>query len=157
MAKMSKYEAVVKPKLDEIKEARANGASFDDLAKALGVGRTSLYKWMDVYEDFKQAMDEAEIALHNKIEFTAHTSLIDKLTDRLVVFEQIVEDGVVIREKRKLIPADTTAIIFALKARNPQKWDSLGVARLKDDEKQKDINDQILSTLEKYKPKGNEV
>lgn len=154
MGRMSKFDATIRPRFDEIKQARVSGASLDDLAVALGVARSSIYRWMGEYPEFKQLMDDAEVELHQNIEFTAHHSLMNKLTDRMVTYEQIIEDGVVVREKRKLIPADTTAIIFALKARNPNKWDSLGVARLKDEQKNQDLGAQILEQLGRYQPKG---
>ena len=66
--------------------------------------------------------------------------------------EEILEDGVVTKQKRRLIPADTTAILFALKSLNPEKWDSLSVARIKDEKESEDLNKQILQTLEKYNP-----
>ena len=87
-----------------------------------------------------------------KIEAQANHSLMDKLRDRFEIVEEILEDGIVTKQKRRLIPADTTAIIFALKSSNPEVWDRLSVARLKDEKESDDLNKQILQTLEKYKP-----
>lgn len=154
MATENKYLKNVKPNLEKIKKERINGASMEDIANFVGVKRQTLYTWMKKYPEFKQVMDEAESALQFQIESTANHSLIDKLTDRLMVTEQIIVDGIVTREKKQLVKADTTAIIFALKARNPDKWDPLGVARIKEDEKQNDLNAEILEKLDAYKPKG---
>lgn len=151
MAKLSVFDTRIAPHLERIKAERINGASLGDIAKMLGVANSTLSKWMDKYDELYEVMKEATTQLHAKIEVQAQHSLLDKLQDRMMVTEQILEDGVITKEKRQLVKADTTAIIFALKARNPEKWEPLGVARLKEEDKQDDLNTQILDALNKYK------
>lgn len=151
--KVGKYEKLAKPRLAEIKRERINGATHIEIAAFIGVSEQTLYNWMKRHPDFAQAMEEAETQLAANIEYVATYSLLDKLQDKMMVTEQIIEDGVITKEKRQLIKADTTAIIFALKSRNPQQWDPLGVARLKDEEKAQDANAAILDVLNKYAPK----
>ena len=52
--------------------------------------------------------------------------------------------------------ADATAIIFALKARNPEVWDPLGVARLDNDNKADNIQEDITNALNEYVKKMTE-
>ena len=152
MAKPNKYDTIIKPNLDKIHHERINGASIQDIAGMLGISERTLYEHMRTKKELRQIMDEANSNMAVKIETQANHSLMDKLRDRFEIVEEILEDGIVTKQKRRLIPADTTAIIFALKSLNPEKWDSLSVARLKDEKESEDLNKQILQTLEKYKP-----
>ena len=152
MAKPNKYDTIIKPNLDKIHHERINGASIKNIADMLGISERTLYEHMRTNKEFRQIMDDANSNMAVKIETQANHSLMDKLRDRFEIVEEILEDGIVTKQKRRLIPADTTAILFALKNLNPEKWDSLSVARLKDEKESEDLNKQILQTLEKYKP-----
>ena len=152
MAKPNKYDTIIKPNLDKIHHERINGASIKNIADMLGISERTLYEHMRTNKEFRQIMDDANSNMAVKIETQANHSLMDKLRDRFEIVEEILEDGIVTKQKRRLIPADTTAILFALKSLNPEKWDSLSVARLKDEKESEDLNKQILQTLEKYKP-----
>ena len=157
MAKPNKYDTIIKPNLDKIHHERINGASIQDIADMLGISERTLYEHMRTKKEFRQIMDDANSNMAVKIETQATHSLMDKLRDRFEIVEEILEDGIVTKQKRRLIPADTSAILFALKSLNPKKWDSLSVARLKDEKESEDLNKQILQTLEKYKPEKGEL
>ena len=150
MPKPSTYEAKVVPNLSKIRTARINGASMQDIADMLGVAASTLYGYTSKHPEFREVMDEATFQMHSTIEATANQSLLNKLRDRMMVTEQIIEDGVIIKEKRQLVKADTVAIIFSLKARNPQKWDPLGVARVEQKEQEDDLGQQIKDMLSQY-------
>ena len=152
MAKPNKYDTIIKPNLDKIHNDRINGASIQDIADMLGISERTLYEHMRTKKELRQIMDDANSNMAVKIETQANHSLMDKLRDRFEIVEEILEDGIVTKQKRRLIPADTTAILFALKSLNPEKWDRLSVARLKDEKESEDLNKQILQILEKYKP-----
>lgn len=152
MAKVSKYEKLVVPNIEKIKQARTDGASMQDIADMIGVGRSSLQYWLRNKPEFREAMDEATEDMEMTIERTAKTSLLNKLVDRFVTTEEIYVEGVLAKERKQLIRADTTAIIFALKARNPEMWDPLGVARL-DNDKTDTISEDITNALNKYAEK----
>lgn len=150
MAKITKYEKLVVPNIEKIKQARTDGASMQDIADMLGVGRSSLQYWLRNKPEFREAMDEATEDMEMTIERTAKTSLLNKLIDRFVTTEEIYSEGVLVKERKQLIKADTTAIIFALKARNPEVWDPLGVVRLDNDNKADNIQEDITNALNKY-------
>ena len=152
MAKVSKYDKLVVPNIEKIKQARIDGASMQDIADMLGVNRSSLQYWLRNKPAFREAMDDATESMEMTIERTAKTSLLNKLVDRFVTTEEIYVEGVLAKERKQLIRADTTAIIFALKARNPEMWDPLGVARL-DNGKTDTISEDITNALNKYAEK----
>ena len=149
--KLNKYQSVIVPNLEKIRTERINGATIQDIVDWLGIHRDTFYKYMRTYDDLRDVMNDAEVQMHAKIESVATHALLDKLQPQTVVTEEIIdENGIVIRTKRKTILPDTQAVIFALKSRNPEVWDSLGVARLKQDENQQNMNEEILSELQKY-------
>lgn len=150
MANISKYSEKISENLEKIKLERINGASIDDICKMLKITRTTFYKWKKAYPEFAEAIDAGTAELYAKVELTASHSLLDKLVDRMLTVEQTVEDGVIIREKRKLILADTNAILFALKSRNPEKWDPITLAKLEKDDNE-DSNAKIIELLNEYK------
>lgn len=150
LPKPSIYESKIVPNLSKIRTARINGASINDISEMLGIAGSTLYGYMSKHKDFRAVMDEATHQMHSTIEATANQSLLNKLQDRMVITEQIIEDGAVVKEKRQLVKADTVAIIFALKARNPGKWDPLGVARLEQKEQEDDLGQQIKDMLSQY-------
>lgn len=150
LPKPSIYESKIVPNLAKIRTARINGASINDISEMLGIAGSTLYGYMSKHKDFRAVMDEATHQMHSTIEATANQSLLDKLKDRMMVTEQIIEDGVIVKEKRQLVKADTVAIIFSLKSRNPQKWDPLGVARIGQKEQEDDLGQQIKDMLSQY-------
>lgn len=157
----NKYETMVKPHLKEIIEQRSSGASMEDLTEWLGVSRAMFWRYVNTYPELKEAMDEANDVKDHVLLETAKHSLLNKLTDRTVKTEQKIVDGVVTEEKMKMVPADTTAIIFTLKALDAKTWDPLGVARINTEQEDVNLSKEIVDRLDNYsKPKGgseNEV
>lgn len=133
MGRRNKYESHVKPYLAKILSWRRDGATVQQIADELKVNRTVFYRYRQKYKELDEILDEAETQLHHEIANLAENSLKSKLEDRMAVVEELVEEfkdekGKVYKShkvaRRKLIQADTTAIIFALKARRPEVWDS---------------------------------
>lgn len=52
------YRKKVKPRLEEVRTWSANGASQTEIAKMLGIGRSTLYIYYDQYRDFRDAIDQ---------------------------------------------------------------------------------------------------
>lgn len=132
MGRKSKYESHVKPYLSEILSWRRDGATIEKIADTLKVNRTVFHRYRQNYPELKEVLEQAESQLHHEIANLAETSLKSKLQDRMVVVEEFVEEyvddkGKTIKKhkvaRRKLVQADTTAVIFALKARKPEVWD----------------------------------
>lgn len=150
------WNTKIKPNLDLVLEMRQQGMSAKAIAEKLEITPRAIYYHMNKRPEFKELMETSKEVYYNDIEDVATNSLIDNLQDRFVVVEEIVKDGVVVQQKKKLLRANITAIIFALKSRNPKVWDALGVARLEEKTDTEDINKEILNTLEKYKPNTQE-
>jgi hypothetical protein len=178
------YETHVKPFLEDVRKLRESGMKNKDLMQHLGISSRSWYSWVKEHEDFKAVMSEATLDLHQAMESLAESSLYAKLKDRTVEYETVVvfDEGVSVDEDgvesmvpvkrrttttRRFIPADTTALIFALKNRAPVNWNNnehaLTQARvqkiqqeLREQGETMDINAQVRAGLARYHQQDKE-
>lgn len=56
----SKYEEYIKPRLDEITFWKRNGNTDEEVAKALGISRQSLYNYRKNHEELRIALKEGK-------------------------------------------------------------------------------------------------
>lgn len=133
MGRKNKYETNVRPYLAKILSWRRDGVTIKQIADTLNVNRTVFYRYRKKYDELDTILEEAETQLYVDIVNTAENSLKSKLEDRMVTVEQFVEEykdgqGNVIKthkvSRKKLIQADTTALIFTMKNRKPEVWDT---------------------------------
>lgn len=97
------------------------GATDDDMADFFGVSKQTLNKWKKDYPEFLDSLKKGKDI--------ADSTVASKLYNRAIGYDfeekHITrKDGVIVGEKRitKHQPADTTAAIFWLKNRQPEKW-----------------------------------
>jgi AcrR family transcriptional regulator len=142
---LTKYDTHVFPFLEEIGEMRRAGATMSQIAKHLNLSGTQLARYMSTHDELKEALREATLDMQQAMAEIAEQGLFAKLSDREnVKVEQFTEQwwdekSNVTRshklERRRLVLADTTAIIFALKNFNPERWDSdshqLAIAKIR--------------------------
>lgn len=121
MAK-TKYETVVFPNLELIERWKRNGANEEEIAKRLGIA----YSTFNVYKNQKSELSEA---LKKGAEIV-DTEVENALLKRALGYnynettKERNEDGelVVTKIVTKQVAPDTTAQIFWLKNRCPDKW-----------------------------------
>ena len=88
------------PKKGKILEMRERGATWTEIAKAFKCSRSTLYNWRAADDEFDKACEVAgEIGLEN-------------VEDALFIAAMKIADD----------PRYTTAAIFYLKNRRPEKW-----------------------------------
>ena len=102
------------------------GLTNEELAKAFGVGITTLERWIKRYPDFRGALKSGKDE--------ADAEVADRLFKRAMGFEHDDEEIKVVSigggqgssvqrvPVRKIYPPDTTAAIFWLKNRQPALW-----------------------------------
>lgn len=95
MARPSKYETHVAPRLEEIKDWCRNGATDEEIAKRLGISRDSLYEYKKQFSDF------SDILKKNK-------DFVDLEVENALL--------------QSALNGNITAQIFWLKNRRPDKW-----------------------------------
>lgn len=126
----NKYESHVKPYLDNIFFWYSNGWTMDAIADELNVNVSTLYDHKNKYPEFSDVLKRADQVKPKAINNKAKRALKDKLEDREVeeTHTEIWKDGdgnVIkqhVKKVKKVIPADTTAMIFALKNTDPENW-----------------------------------
>lgn len=97
------------------------GATDDELADFFGVSKQTLNKWKKDYPEFLDSLKKGKDI--------ADSNVASKLYNRAIGYDfeethTISKNGQVVGEKhiKKHQPADTTAAIFWLKNRQPEKW-----------------------------------
>lgn len=162
------YEDLVAPRLDEIIEWRESGKTIKYICSKLGIGKTAFYEWQKAHPEITDAIREGDKKFRENTVPTAQSSLMKKLKDRTVtdvITEEIKEDGVITKTKtttkKRVVLADTTAIIFALRNGAPMLWNELETrltngridklqADIESSKEGVDLQEEILQRLSHY-------
>lgn len=116
-----KYESVVKPKLTLVEKWARNGATDIEIAKRLGIGETSLYKYKKLHLEFTEALTRGKEVVDTEVE----NSLLRRALgyEAIEKTEELINGRLVVTKKvTKHVAPDTTAMIFWLKNRMPGIW-----------------------------------
>jgi len=135
----SKWEQV-RDKLILVEGWARDGLTDEQIAKNLGIGKTTFYRMckehLELLEHLKKGKEIVDYEVENALLKRAlgYTELIKK--------EKVTKDGdvVEIEEEIHIVP-DTTAQIFWLKNRKPNKWKDRPEEEKVDDDKIQIIND----------------
>lgn len=98
-----------------------DGLTDEQIAKNIGISRSTLNVWKDRYSDISDALKKGKDIIDRQVE--------NALLKRAIGYEynevkEKFEDGVITERtvtKKEVVP-DTTAQIFWLKNRKPDKW-----------------------------------
>lgn len=126
----SKYETHVKPYFDDIFYWRSHDWELSRIALELGVAESTFMKYKKEISELSELLKKADKSKPRNIALKAEKALNDKLVDREfeeVHTEQWVNDkGEVVKKHvkkiKKTITADTTAVIFALKSNDRERY-----------------------------------
>ncbi|MFK4167238.1 transposase [Paenibacillus lautus] len=117
MARPSKYESHVKPKLNLVESWARDGLIDEQIAHNLGINVSTLYDYKNKYPEFTEALkngkDDIDVMVENALLKRALGYTYDEVT---------LESGVETKRVTKEVQPDTTAQIFWLKNRRPQAW-----------------------------------
>lgn len=126
----SKYETHVVPYFDDIFYWYSHDWTLERIASELGIAKSTIMLYKKENSDLSDLLKKAEKSKPRYIAIKAEAALRDKLKDR--EFEEVHQEQWVdkngevtkkhIKKIKKTIPADTTAIIFALKNTDPERW-----------------------------------
>ncbi len=129
MAK-GKYQQWLEPaNLERIVNWAANGLTIEEIAKSMGVARSTLNDWITKHADISDAIKEGRGLAFEAVEnalFRKATGMV--LEDTVEEFKGELRDGkpangtVMKRTTRRQLPPDTAAVIFYLKNRAPEKY-----------------------------------
>ncbi|MCH4482925.1 helix-turn-helix domain-containing protein [Staphylococcus haemolyticus] len=112
-------------KLNQIKSWKGEGISHEELANRIGINRTTLYSWIQRCPEIEDAIKQGqqrtvqyiENALMKKINgYTLRDTKRYKTTDK----DGNIVERIEVTEKE--VGPDTSAIIYALKVKDPDRW-----------------------------------
>lgn len=121
MAKAKYAEWLTSEGLLKIEGWARDGLTDEQIAKNIGISRSTLNVWKDRYSDISDALKKGKDVIDRQVE--------NALLKRALGYEyeevkEKFEDGVITERtvtKKEVVP-DTTAQIFWLKNRKPDKW-----------------------------------
>lgn len=132
MARQTKYDTHVQPRLEEVAAWCRDGYTDEDISKLLGVAYSTFREYVKAKPALSAALKRNKAIADIRVE----ESLYEKATKRTIVKQvplklkrTYIEDGYVLTEEyvevteiEEEIPPDTTAMIFWLKNRKPNEW-----------------------------------
>ena len=120
MARRSKYEQLVKPKLDIIEGWARNGLTLEDIAANLGISRQILHKYKTQHEELQEAIDSGREVADIRVENALYRRAVGFYsTEEKIVITDGIADVVTHQVYHK---PDVRAQIFWLKNRKPDVW-----------------------------------
>ena len=125
-----KYKQWQEPaQLERLTNWAANGCTDSEIIANMGIGRTTFYRWLESYEDIRDAIKKGRMLACEVIEnalFKRATGMV--LEDTVEEYKGELRDGkpsngtVTKRTVRRQVPPDTAALIFYLKNRMPERY-----------------------------------
>ena len=126
MGRKGKSEEWLKPEnLILISGWRRDGLSDAQIAKNIGINRTTLYDWMKRYSDFSNAYKKGTEVSTYEVENALYKAACGYFVEEVEKTETTYADGTKTTTKKghkRYIPPNTAAQIFILKNRRPNWW-----------------------------------
>ena len=132
MARPSKYQTHVEPRLNEIKAWARDGATEEEIAKRLYISIASLYVYKKEYLEFSESLKCAG-AYDDEVVDSLHKNTLGGIVELLKpikVKKKFFEEGKLVREEEVVeyhkeeiyVQPDTLAQMYWLNNRQPSKW-----------------------------------
>ncbi len=118
MARPSKFNPTFP---DQARKLCKLGATDLEIADFFAVNVATLYRWKNDYPEFCEALKEAKIEADNRVEESLFHRATGYSHDAVKIFND-KDNGVTTVPYREHYPPDTTAAIFWLKNRQPERW-----------------------------------
>lgn len=118
MARPSKYESHVQPKLMLIEAWARDGLTIEQIADNLGVAASSMYEYQKEYPELVEALKNGREVIDVMVE----NALLKAALGYDYTEEELNKSTGEPVELRKVAHPNTTALIFWLKNRKPAQW-----------------------------------
>ena len=110
-------EWLEKDKLILLEGWARDGLTDEQIAKNIGINRTTLYDWKKKEINIADALKKGK----EVIDFEVENALLKRALG-YEYEEETYENGILTKKVKKQVPPDTTAQIFWLKNRKPNNW-----------------------------------
>lgn len=115
MAKINEW--LEKDKLILLEGWARDGLTDEQIAKNIGINRTTLYDWKKKEVNIADALKKGK----EIVDFEVENALLKRALG-YEYEEETYENGILTKKVKKQVPPDTTAQIFWLKNRQVKKW-----------------------------------
>jgi len=119
MAK-SKWETQIKDKLILVEGWARNGLTDEQIAKNLGISKTTFYKYKKEHSELSELLKKGKEVIDIQVENALLKKALGYTYDEETTKNS--DGNIEIKIVSKHVPGDTTAQIFWLKNRRPDKW-----------------------------------
>lgn len=122
MAAKGKYAEWLEPEgLLRIEGWARDGLTDEQIAHNIGITKSTLYEWKNRFKDFSDSLKKGKDVVDREVENALFKRAIGYEYDEVC---EEYEAGVLTKKKitKKIVVPDTTAQIFWLKNRKPDKW-----------------------------------
>lgn len=120
MAK-SKWETQIKDKLILVEDWARNGLTDEQIANNLGISKTTFYKYKKEHSELSELLKKGKEVIDTQVENALLKRALGYTYEEQST-ETFLNGNVKKKTITKHIPGDTTAQIFWLKNRRPDKW-----------------------------------
>lgn len=126
MGAKGKYEKWLQPEnLTLVQGWRRDGLSDEQVAKNIGINRSTLHDWIKNYPDFANAYKKGtEVSLY-EVENALYKSAVGFEVEEVEMIETKTPDGEVtrqVRKRKRYIPPNVGAACFILKNKKSKEW-----------------------------------
>ena len=108
--------------LEKVANWAAHGCSNEQIASNMGIRRQTLGVWMDKYPSISDAIKKGRARSIEAIENALFKNAIGDVYEEVEVVETLKDGSTRSKVTRKKMKPDTTAQIFYLKNRAPDRW-----------------------------------
>lgn len=157
MARPSKYQTHVEPRLNEIKAWARDGATEEEIAKKLNIAISTLYEYKKRFSEFSESLKSAR-AYDDEVVNALHKNALGgiiKLQKPIKCKKKFFENGKLVREEEVIVTAeeeiyvhpDTMAQMYWLNNRQPSKWKAKPVDN-SGEKSAREALDEIVNAIE---------
>ena len=126
IARKGKYKEWLTPDgLLTVEGFARDGLTDEQIAQKIGIGMTTFYRWQEQYRDFRDAIKKGKAPVDVQVEnalLKRALGYTEEETITEIVEQQDGRKKKQVRKVMRIFPPDTTAQIFWLKNRRPDRW-----------------------------------
>lgn len=119
MGRPTKYEPVFPERARELCE---RGATDIELADFFDIACSTLYEWKHVHPEFAEAIKVGKECADARVERSLYNRAVGYTYESVKIFMPGGAEAPVYAPYREHVPPETTAAIFWLKNRQPDRW-----------------------------------
>lgn len=137
MAKGKYHDWLTTDGLLKLKSYARDGLNDKEIAAKIGITQETFYQWIKRFSEFSESIKKGREPINTIVEDTFFNEKLQSRTIKEKTVEKTIHrdaDGNItgssehIKETERFIPADTTAMLFYMKCRMPEKYnDKLNV------------------------------